>query len=237
MGRGALSIVVLVALAPASAGQERGSQRLPRVSLVLPSGVTSEASQIDYFMVGSFGGYGDFVRTEKNRRTYDIHAAVDGHPAKGIKVVAYLPGCEIATLDIPVLGPTSERRLPCKPLGSLSLRGQIFPVSLTLEQPTEVEVLYLATWAHQFFGISDGLVTTIHLATVVPDGDGQFEVKLPDLHKQTELGDGLYQFLLRHRSTGNIIAFLRPVEAGANADGLKVGSYYAPVVQFMAERQ
>jgi hypothetical protein len=236
MGRFALVIVILVALVSPSTSQDQASKRSPIVSLVLPSGIPSEDVQIDYFMGGSFGGYGDFVRTEKNRLTYNIYASVNGHPAKGIKVIAYLPGCEIATLDIPVLSARSERHLPCKPLASITLLGRILPVSMTLEEPTEVEVSYLAMWDHQFFGISDGMVTTIRLATVVPDDNGRFEVKLPDLYKQ-KLGDGLFQFLLRHSITGNIIASLRPLESDTDSDGLKVRSSYPPVMQFVAEKQ
>jgi len=174
MCRFALGIVLVVGLVLASAGQDKGSQYLPRVSLALPSGVASETAQINYFMTGPFGGSGGFVRTEKNRNTYDIEASVDGHPAASIKIIAYLPGCEIATLDIPVQGTTLEWRLPCKPLRSVLLHGQIFPVSITQEQPTEVEVVYLAMWSHRFFGISDGLVTTIRTFFLFQSWPGSF---------------------------------------------------------------
>ena len=237
MCRFALAFVLLAASVPASVGQEAGSQRLPRLSLVLPSGFASETVQINYFMGGSFGGYGGYVRAGKNRTTYEIDASVDGKPATNIKLIAYLPGCKIATLNIPLLGATQERRLPCKPLGRISLRGQIFPVFITQEQPTEVEVAYLAMWDHQFFGIYDGMVTTIRLGTVVPDANGQFEVKLPNLHKQMNLGEGEFQFILRHPTSGNILAFLKPTVAGASSDSLKVDSSYPSVVLFMAERQ
>ena len=239
MRRFVLSIVLLASLIPASAGQGGEAPRLPRISLVLPAGVASETLQISYFMSGPFGGYGGFVKTEKNRPTYDIDASVDGRQATGVKVLAYLPGCEIVTLDIPVPGTTLERRLPCKPLGSISLHGQIFPISVTQEQPTEIEVTYLAFWAHTFFGIADGPVTTIRLGPVVPDEDGQFEVKLPDFYKQTNTvdSDSGFQFVLRQPTGGNIIAFLKPAEAGTNFYGLKVRPSYEPVVRFMAERQ
>jgi len=229
-------IVLLLVLVPTSVGQDEGSQRSPRVLLVLPSGVASETVQINYFMSGPFGGYGGFVRAEKNRPNYNIEASVDGQPAAGIRIIAYLPGCEIVSLDIPVQGPTMERRLLCKSQGSIPLRGQIFPVSITQEQPTEVEVVYLAYWSLRFFGIADGPVTRIRIAAVRPDDQGQFEVKLPDLYRQTNLGDGAFQFILRHTNSGNIVAFLRPAEAGTNSNSLKVRSAYEPLVQFMAER-
>lgn len=54
-------------------------------------------------MGGSFGGYGNYVKAGEARSTYEIDASVDGKPATSIKLIAYLPGCEIVTLDIPVL--------------------------------------------------------------------------------------------------------------------------------------
>src|SRR5882724_13443563 len=65
MCRFALAFVLLAASVPASVGQEAGLQRLPRLSLVLPSGFASETVQINYFMGGSFGGYGGYVRAGK----------------------------------------------------------------------------------------------------------------------------------------------------------------------------
>jgi hypothetical protein len=233
----ALGIVLLVALAPALAYQDEGSQPLPKVSLVLPPGVVSETVQIVYFMVGPFGGNGLALKMEKDRPSYDIDASVDGKQATNIKVIAYLPGCEIATFDIPVRGKSLERQVPCKPLGSISLQGQIFPVSTTQEQPTEVDVNYLAVWSHKFFGICDGPVTTIHLGTAVLDENGGFSTKLPDFSKQVDLGEGVFEFILRQAHGGNIIAFLKPEESISPYGGLKVQSSYSAVVTLIAERK
>lgn len=43
----------------------------------------------------------------------------------------------------------------------------------------------IADWDHEFHGIADGSVTTIHIATVIPDEDGRFEIELPNFFKQT----------------------------------------------------
>jgi hypothetical protein len=60
-------------------------------------------------------------------------------------------------------------------------------------------------------------------------------VVVPDFYEQDKLRDGAFQLLLRHRTTKNIIALLRPVDATAEGFSLKVNHSYAPVVQFMAE--
>lgn len=234
MWRCCFTVVLLVGLVGASVSQEEGS-RLPRVSLVLPPGVASETVQITYFMSGPFGGHGERVKAERNRLSYNIDASVDGQAAARIKVIVYLPGCEITTLDIPLQGATVERQLPCKPLGWLLLRGQILPVSITQEQPTRVEVVYLAVWSNRFFGIFDGPVTTIRIGAVVPDENGQFEVRLPDFSQQMNLGDGEFDFVLRRARGGNIVASLRPAEATSTTYALKVSSSYPPLIQFIAE--
>ena len=238
MFRSLLRIALLVAAVPVAAGQDSASQQPPRISFTLPADIPSETVQINYFMIGPFGGYGDFVRTEKGRSTYDILASVDGKPAANVKVIAYLRGCEIATLEIPMQDTTQSRSLSCKLLGRILLRGQISPVLITQRhQPAEVVVDYLAMWDHQFFGIMDGAVTSIHVATVVPDEEGQFEVAVPDFSKQTNLGEGEFQFILRQTTTGNIIAFLKPTGQGRDSLGLKVRPFYPPVTRFLANQQ
>jgi hypothetical protein len=118
------------------------------------------------------------------------------------------------------------------------LRGQISPMSITQEhQPAEVVVDYLLMWDHQFFGISDGPVTSIHVATVVPDEEGQFEVAVPDFSTQTNVGEGEFQFILRRTTTGNIIALLKPTGENRDYLGLKVRPSYPPVTQFLPNRQ
>jgi hypothetical protein len=237
MFRSILRIALLVAAVPVAAAQDSASRQAPTISLTLPSDIPSETVQINYFMIGPFGGYGDFVRTEKGRTTYDVVASVDGKAAANVKVIAYLPGCEIATLEIPMQGTTLSRPLSCKLLSRILLRGQISPISIIQDYPpAEVEVDYLAMWDHQFFGIVDGPVISLHVATVVPDEKGQFEVAVPDFSKQTNLGEGEFQFILRQTTTGNIIAFLRPTSEDRDDVGLKVRPSYPQVTQFLANR-
>jgi hypothetical protein len=207
MCRWPLTIVSMAALMASVAAQDH-----PQVSLAFPLGIASETIQINYYLTGPFGGYGGFVRPDKQRVSYDIDPFVDGRPAENIKIIAYLPGCEITTLDLAFSGTAVERRLDCAPLGTISLRGQVLPALITQDQSREIEVSYLAMWSHRFFGIYDGLVTTIRLGAVRVDQNGDFEITLPDLYKQPILRDGGIQFILREPKTKNIIAFLRPAE-------------------------
>lgn len=230
MVRFALGFVLFIGVAPAATNQNVTS---PQVSLALPPGIAPETVQINYFMVGPFGGYGSFVRAENGRVVYNITASVNGKPAINVKVIAYLPGCDIETLDIPVHSGTVSRDLSCKPLGLVALHGQIFPASI-IQPASEVEVAYLADWDHKFFGIADGMVTTIRVATAVPNQKGEFEVALPGFHAPAGLGDGEFQLTLREIKTRNIIALLQPTSELSESRGLKVQDSYAPLIQFSA---
>ena len=121
--------------------------------------------------------------SQQRRAAYpnDIPASVDGKPVGAVKIVTYLPGCEIAKLEITMQGPSEARALPCKTLGRVPLHGKILPVPVAQTPGIEVEIGYEADWDHEFLGIMDGMVTTIHVATVIPDEVGRFEVELPDL--------------------------------------------------------
>jgi hypothetical protein len=210
------------------------AQERPKVSLAIPSGIASETVQIHYFLAGPFGGYGGFVRAEKKKASYHIEPFVDGRPAENIKIIAYLPGCEIASLDLTFSGLPIERWLDCYPLGSVPFSGQFLSATTTRAQSREIEVNYLAMWSHAFFGIADGPVTTIRLGTVRPDRDGKFEIALPNFYKQSSLRDGAIQFILREAKTGNIISFLKPAETAPNSpDWLNVEASY-PIVQLIA---
>ena len=230
MRRWSITVVILVLFVTTTAGRDR-----PRISLVLPSGTASETVQIQYFLTGAFGGYGDFVRPQKQWTSYDIDPFVKGQPAENLKIIAYLPGCEIATFDIAFSGRDVERLIDCPPLGSVSLRGQVLLASMAEDQIREIEFNYLAMWAHEFFGIYDGPLTTIRLGSVRLDPDGRFEITLPDLYQQSILRDGQIQFILRDRETKNIIGFLRPAEATPKSPpSLKVQASY-PFVHLVAE--
>jgi hypothetical protein len=84
---------------------------------------------------------------------------VNGKPAGAVKIIAYLPGCEIAKLEITMQGTSEARTLPCKALGRVPLHGRILPVSVVQTPGIEVEINYEADWDHEFFGIMDGMVT------------------------------------------------------------------------------
>ena len=107
-------------------------------------------------------------------------------------------------------------------------------------RPYEVEITYMAYWAHDFFGIADGPITTFHLARVTPDEGGAFQVLLPNFTKDVvtesfHRNAGL-QFIARERHTGNIVSFLVPAkEEQKNLRDLPIKPKYPTPVVFKPE--
>ena len=231
----AVCVGLLTGMSPFILAQENVLLQSPDITLNLPPDIASESVQINYFMLGPFGGYGGYVTREKGRLFYNIPASVDGKPAGAVKIIAYMPGCEIVTLGIIMQGALEARSLPCRPLRRVPLHGRIFPFSAAHISGVEIEIRYEAAWDHGFFGIADGMVTSIQVATVIPDEDGRFEVELPDFFSQADLGKGWFQFLLRSRSSHNIIAVLSPGNTPPNFGGLAIRSSYEPFVLFSAD--
>jgi hypothetical protein len=223
-------------LSPDVLTQENAPQQSTGITLNLPPDVASETVQINYFMLGLFGGYGGFVTREKGRVSYDIPASVDGKLAEKVKIIAYIPGCEIAKLEITMQAGSEARTIPCKALRQVPLHGRILPVSVAQTPSIEVEITYQADWDHEFFGIADGMITSFQVATVSPEEDGRFEVELPDFLSQAGLGKGSFQFMLRNKSSRNIIAILKPGTMPRFVGGLlPICSSYEPFVLFSAD--
>src|SRR6185369_6396551 len=123
----------------------------PVITLDLPQGIPSDKVQVQYFMAGPFGGYGNFIRPTANLSRYMIPAAVDGKPASGIKIFVYMPGCEFVIFDLVVQG-DSEKSVVCDPLGTVPLHGKIVPASAAKGKEAEVSVVYLAEWQFRLEG-------------------------------------------------------------------------------------
>jgi hypothetical protein len=213
---------------PVAIAQPGASREGPLVSLYLPAGFPSEQVQVQYFMTGPFGGYSGFVRPEPDHQTIDFVAAVNGKPADGIKIIAYLPGCDLVVMDFPLAGTAMWRKLDCKPLSSVTLHGRISPTYAN--RRIEVAVFYQADWAFDFFGIRDGMVPSFSLSKTGPNGNGEFSVTIPDFNKQN-LGLSSYVFSLRCRDCKDLAA---PDDPNQTRHELPVAASYPTLIEFVA---
>ncbi len=230
------SVALLLGLVFDLHAQHQEDPPVPIVTLQLPVGMPSEAVQIKYHLVGPFGGLGQFVKPEENRTAYVIFRPEGKASTTNIKIIAYLPGCEVVTMDLAVGSEPLQRPIPCKPLPWVALHGQVLPLSITQDQPVQVEVSYLALWGNPFFGIMDGFIQTFRLGSVRPGKEGKFELKIPDFYKQSALGDGELGFILRNPTTGNIVAMLEPEELSPRSPWLKIQSVYPSLLRLMPWR-
>jgi hypothetical protein len=225
--------IVVVALLfvcsmPIAIAQRGTSSEGPLISLYLPPGFPSEQVQVQYFMSGPFGGYGSFVPPEPDHQVIDFVAAVNGKPADDIKIIAYLPGCDLVVLDFPLAGTGMWRKLDCKPLSTITLHGRIPPAYAN--RKIEVAIYYQADWALDFFGIRDGMVSSFLLSRAVPNGNGEFSVAVPDFYKQN-LGLSSYVFSFRCGDCKDIAA---PEDTDRMRRELPVAASYPPIIEFDA---
>lgn len=225
----ALNFVLFSTLAPAqnrSSIREvdtKGLQNAPMITVSLPHAVSSEKVEIRYFMSGAFGGYGGYVRQEKNRQSYEIIAAVKDQPAIDIKIIAYSPGCAFKTYHFR-LDEVREARADfvCEVLPRLTLRGQIVPRSILSGHQAIVRIYYLATWDHEFFGLADGIVQQFDLAQAAPDSNGDFSVELPDFTADPRTRRG------ENNDASLILRIVDKETLNSLADQLTFGEYGEP---------
>jgi hypothetical protein len=169
-----------------------GSQAVPKVegapsvSITFPEDIPSEAVEIRYFLRGAFGGYGSYVKQQPKLHSYDIGTSVERKAATEVRVIAYAPGCAIQRFILPLHDDSSvTQEFECRRLPTVSLSGQIVPSGSIRGRNAELVVTYMAYWAHEFFGITDGFVTQLELAKVSPDMNGMFQFDLPDFTADT----------------------------------------------------
>jgi hypothetical protein len=220
-----LRVLLTLALATVCFGQPSAFE------IRLPSGVPSEHFVIRYFITGAFGGFNGWVDQRRGLPVYRVNTVYQGKPATHFKAILYAPGCAIQTISV-ALSETSARSydFACYRLPSIPLNGKLTRTERLRGKVVEIRVNYVAYWAHAFFGISDGFVTTIPVGVASPDENGDFTVSLPDF-SQDELASapdhpGVFQFWAREKTTGNLIAELVPAETKARFGSLEIKSEY-----------
>ena len=212
----------------------------PSVSVLLPPDIPSETVQIVYHLVGPFGGRGGYNKQQAGMQSYEIASSVEGKAATEIRMIVYAPGCEIQTFVVPLAEDSRvKQRFECHRVPTVTLSGQIEPTDLVRDNNAELVVIYMAYWAHGFFGIADGAVAELRLATVAPDADGSFQVELPyfttDAEAPLSQRRASFLLMLRNSKTWNhIVSSLEPEvpEFRLENHTLRIRSYYPSGLKF-----
>jgi len=105
----AVCVGLFAGMSPSLLAQENVLLQSPGITLNLPPGIASESVQINYFMLGPFGGYGGYVTRERGRVPYDVpwlrNREARDHNAGNI-------GSTIASLSAPRTSPAAWKNLP-----------------------------------------------------------------------------------------------------------------------------
>lgn len=224
----------MAALLPGTAQTPTKAEVFPFVSILLPPSIPAETVQISYFLRGPFGGYGGYAAQRAGGHAYEIPASVEGKAATEIRMIVYASGCEIQTFDISLAEDSRvKEEFRCQRVATVKLSGQIVPNELVRDNNAELVVMYMAYWAHRFYGIADGMVTEFRLATVSPDANGMFEVDLPYFSADaaapcSEGRAGFWLMLLDSRTLNHIASDLEPEvpELRLEGHGLRIRSHY-----------
>ena len=180
--------ICLLWLCAASAAQTPPAPALPTITLALPDNVPSERMQIQYLLIGPFGGYAKYTDPQPGVHSYEIQASKDGKAAIEAMIVAYAPGCKFQTFDLILFEKTHlERAFACEPLGTVKLSGEIIPTKLVQDGKARVHVSYMAAWTNHMFGILDGFVSQFEIGSAPVASDGTFEIDLPDFYADTAI--------------------------------------------------
>ena len=188
---------------------------------------------INYFLTGSFGGYGSFVRTEPGKWDYEIDTTYEGRPAKTLKAMVFCSGYQFNLVNVRELNDNASARdltLELKPLRSIDLSGKVILPKHQLAAGLVVEARYLARWGHDFFGIADGLVRSFVIGSTALSSDGSFSIAVPDFAHDPTIESfkrkGAIALILRQPKTGNILYLLERSKTPGRDTDIEIGADY-----------
>jgi hypothetical protein len=235
-----LTFAVTMSLNPQSWAQHSAGDDPIRV--VLPRSVEAGTCQLQYFLVGPFGGYGGFARPKLDASEFEIETVHEGEDVQRLQVILFCPGYQIETMAFNSL-PTLDRRTIAvhpKPLGTVRFRGVVRGLTLQQVQVLYVDVEYTPWWICEFLRLPDCGLGAWTVASVELDTDGRFSAALPDFARDATVRSlkqlGEFAFRIRDQKTGNPLFELKP--AGSNSPGwgrIPVAESYPGVQMFDAE--
>ena len=231
-------------------GAVQESVDAPAISLRVVGCQDSANLTIRYFLKGSFGGYGGFVRTGPGRTEYIIPAARGGMPATAFQALVYCPDHEIALVqESSFAKPLSQpRELRLAPLGSVRLAGKLMYPTADSVAGVRIEVVYLALWANRFWGnfdgqvnSVDGLVDSFKVASTDLSEDGSFEMLVPDFAHDPVVASyreqGLFRLTARESKTGNKPYELELTETPGSSAELVIAASYPRLELYRVPRR
>lgn len=222
-----ISSVLAVPFPQSVHSQSRTQKEAQPFTIDFPQSVNTGRLQIYYVMTGSSGTYGDRVVKKSGEHRILLPRQVEVNPASILKVILYVPGCQIVTIEVPDLAKsTLQASFQCHSLPTIAFTGRVAPAGEITDTQAVVDIRYFPLWAMWFFGIADGSPPTFRIATVPLEAGGVFHAELPDFSKfclpiaskqsiaYKDLLEGTgFDFIVRNEKTWNILGILAPPNA------------------------
>lgn len=218
-------------LTPSSEDGGRAAQENPSEALriLVPRHCATDRLLMVTHLTGPFGGRGDFIRGINGQTSYVLplypntaDPSAGAGRAETVRIIAYCPGQQIATLELLDLQDMKSREMaiPFSELPARRIQCRVeFPADVP-KRPLKLVATYLAYSDHEFFRISDGFVTPFQIASAVVPESGEAQLVIPDFSQdrfttnQTE-GNSI-RFYASDVETGNAAFDLSPEELPAH---------------------
>jgi hypothetical protein len=209
-------------------GARAADDPIPSLSILLPP----DTAKIHFFMTGPFGAYQHGEPRRWTGPKWNILTSVNGQAADHIKVIAYSADCQLMTVDLPLKEPAHlDEQRDCQLLNTITIPVQVVGPAPPFPDNYGLEVLYVASWSLDFFGIKDGVAATFPVRMRAIGRDGTLEVRVPDLARDPTVRRwahrGYFLFFLQDRATWKQLTPLAP--EGSKLPGIPVQDSYAPV--------
>jgi hypothetical protein len=230
-------LVILIGFLPCMAAD--GSVNDKVFTLVVSAPTSPKDVQVRYFLGGEFGGFFASSTASGVENKIVIKTEHESKTATSFKAIAYAPGCQFVTISVDDLA-SSDRQgeFQCQKLPTTLLQGRV-PMSGVEGKDLQVQILYVCSWAPQFFNIGQGAISPFFLAKVPVATDGSFSIELPDFSTDPSWSslskDASLTFYLVDASTGHPLNALTPPAALSQGSSLKVASNYGGEVQFAVQ--
>lgn len=231
--------ILTVVMLPGLQLTAQPASRSDPIRVLLPPSIEPHSCRLEYYLVGSFGGYGGFAHPKHDASEFKIETVHEGVGVERLKAALYCRGYQLQTMIFDSVRQVGFRNLQLnpKPLGTVRLSGLVRGLSPQDAAVLDVDVDYLPEWICEFFGRPDCLLGWWKLASVKMDANGRFSATVPDFARDAAISafkrPGEFTFRIRDQKTGNRLFELKP--PGNRHWSLPVANDYPGVLTLDAE--
>ena len=186
------------------------------ISVHLSQDTDTDKLQIKYFIIGSFGGVGSFVRIKPNVWNYEISTSYEGKPVEKLRLVVFSPNYQVKTFDFPILEKQNEViEVKLEFIRTLPFFGRVLlPIQSDAEE-MQLKISYTSSWECEYFQLPDCLLGAMPITSVNLEKDGRFKANLPDFARDSLIASyeqkGSFAFTVEDKS-GKLLFRLKPKE-------------------------